>query len=72
MTEIRADGVCGMGPAGNRFIRGRNERADEFRLTDSPPDQAGPAISGHGAQRNESERQDHRQKSADVNRGKHQ
>ena len=41
MTHIGANNVRGIGAAGNRFVGGSDETADNFSLTDSPADQTG-------------------------------
>ena len=69
MTQVRANKMCWMGAAGNRFVRGSDETTDDFSLTDSPADQAGYGTSGEAAKRKKRERHENGQKSADMNGG---
>ena len=71
MTYVRADAVRRMGATGNRFVCGRDKRAEEFSLADGPTGQNGSGISGNDAECKKDQRQGDRQQPANPDGGKH-
>ena len=71
MTDVRADAVRRMDAARNRFVCGRDKRAEEFSLTDGPTGQNDPTISGNDAECKKNQRQGEGQQPADHDGGKH-
>jgi len=71
MTYVRADAVRRMDATRNRFVCGRNQRAEERSLTDSPTGQNGPGISDNEADDKQEQWQGERQQPANPNGGPH-
>jgi hypothetical protein len=65
VADIRADASRGMDTAGNRFICGSDERADEFSLPDSPGGQSGLGASVDAADGKQDERHGNRHEPAE-------
>src|ERR1035437_1113616 len=71
VADIRADAVRGMDTAGNHFISGSDQRANEFGLPNSPACQRGLGASADAADGKQDDRQGNRHEPADRGGGKH-
>ena len=71
MTCVRTDATRRMDATRNRFVCGRDKRAEEFSLTDSPAGQNDLGISGNDAECKKNQRQGDGQQPANHDGGKH-
>ena len=71
VAQIDTHAVRGMDAARERLVDGSDKSADEFGLTDSPTGQTNSCASGKDSNRQQEERQDDGQESADMDGWKH-